>query len=67
MPCRTVSGGTTRGFTAVLFGVPEDFFLGGVAMRCSVPYTSATQEMVLKQKTAPGLNVILLLKMMAME
>jgi hypothetical protein len=41
--------------------------LGGVAMRCRVPTTSATQEMVLKQKTAHGLKVILLLKMTAME
>jgi hypothetical protein len=36
-------------------------------MRCRVPSTSAMHEMVLKQKIAPGLKVILLLKMMAME
>jgi hypothetical protein len=45
----------------------EDFFSGGVAMRCRVPSTSATQEMVMKHKTAPGLKVILLLRTMAME
>jgi hypothetical protein len=67
-PCRAVSGGMVCGFTLVPFGVPEeDFFLGGVAMRCRVPSTSATQEMVLKQKIAHVLKVILLLKMMAME
>jgi hypothetical protein len=32
-----------------------------------VPSTSTTQEMVPKQKPAPGLKVILLLKTMAME
>jgi hypothetical protein len=36
-------------------------------MRCRVPSTSAMFEMVPKQKIAPGLKVILLLKMMAME
>jgi hypothetical protein len=36
-------------------------------MRCRVPSTSAAQEMVPKQKTAPGLKVIMLLKTMAME
>jgi hypothetical protein len=68
MPCRAVSGGMTRGFTLASCGIPEeDFFLGGVVMRCRVPSMSATHEMVPKQKIAPGLKVILLLKMMAME
>jgi hypothetical protein len=68
MPCRAVSGGMTRGFTLASYGIPEeDFFLGGVVMRCRVPSMSATHEMVPKQKIAPGLKVILLLKMMAME
>jgi hypothetical protein len=68
MPYRAVSEGTTRGFPVAPCGIPkEDFFLGGVAMRCRVPSTSATHEMVSKQKIAPGLKVILLLKMMAME
>jgi hypothetical protein len=65
---RAVGGGMVHGFTVAPFGAPEeDFFSGGVAMRCRVPSTSATQEMVPKQKTAPRLKVILLLKMMAME
>ena len=41
--------------------------MGGVVMRCRVPSMSATHGMVLKQKIAPGLKVILLLKMMTME
>jgi hypothetical protein len=36
-------------------------------MHCKVPSTSATHEMVPKQKITVGLKVILLLKMMAME
>jgi hypothetical protein len=36
-------------------------------MWCKVPSTSATDEMIPKQKLAPGLKVILFLKMMAME
>jgi hypothetical protein len=53
MPCRAASGGMAHAFTVAPFGVPkEDFFLGGVAMRCRVPSTSATQEMVLKQKNS---------------
>jgi hypothetical protein len=63
-----VSGGMVRDFAAAPFGAPEDdFFSSGVAMQCRVLSTSATQEMVPKQKTAPRLKVILLLKMMAME
>jgi hypothetical protein len=59
--------GAVRGFTTASFGDPEeDFLSGGVVMRCRVPSTSATQEMVPKQKTAPGLKVIMLLKTMAM-
>jgi hypothetical protein len=68
MPCRDVSGGMARGFTPASRGISkEGFFLGGAAMRCRVPSTSATHEKVPKQKLAPGLKVILLLKMMAME
>jgi hypothetical protein len=68
MPCRAVSRGMAHGFTSASCGISEEgFFLGGVAMRCRVPSTSATHEMVPKQKIAPGLKVILLLKMMTME
>jgi hypothetical protein len=63
MHCRAMSGGMARGFTLVSYGISEEgFFLGGVAMRCRFPSTSATHE-----KIAPRLKVILLLKMMAME
>jgi hypothetical protein len=68
---RTICGdfvGTVRSFAAPSFGDPEgDFLSGEVAMRCRVPSTSAMQEMVPKQKTAPRLKVIMLLKIMAME
>jgi hypothetical protein len=68
MPRHAVSGGVVRAFAVAPFGVPkEDFFSGGVAMRCRVSSTFAKQEMVPKQKTAPRMKVILLLKMMAME
>jgi hypothetical protein len=67
-PCRAVGGGMARGFTVAPLGIPEEvFFLDEVAMQCRVPSSSATQEMVPKQKTALGLKVILFLKMMAME
>ena len=36
-------------------------------MWCKVPSTSGMHEMVPKQKIAPGLKVILLLKIMAMK
>jgi hypothetical protein len=50
------------------FGDPKgDFLQGGTAMRCRVPSVSMTQEMVPKQKTAPRLKVIMLLKVTAME
>jgi hypothetical protein len=68
MLSRAVSGGMARGFTLAFHGIPEEgFFFGGAAMRCRVPSTSAMHEMVPKQKIAPKLKVILLLKMMAME
>jgi hypothetical protein len=35
-----------------------DFFLGGSAMRCRVPSSSATDEIVPKQNTDPGRSVI---------
>jgi hypothetical protein len=44
-----------------------DFLPGGTAMRCRVPSMFAIQEMVPKQKTAPRLKVIMLLKVSAME
>jgi hypothetical protein len=68
MHCCAVSGDTARGFTLASCGIlEEDFFLARVTMRCKVSSTSATHEMVSKQKIAPGLKVILLLKMTTME
>jgi hypothetical protein len=44
-----------------------DFFSGGSAMRCRVPSSSATDEIVPKQNTDPGWRVILLWKVTAIE
>jgi hypothetical protein len=43
------------------------FFFGGSAMRCRVPSSSATDEIVPKQNTDPGRRVILLWKVTAIE
>jgi hypothetical protein len=45
----------------------EDFLSGGSAMRCRVPSSSATDEMVLKQNTDLGRRTILCWKVMAIE
>jgi hypothetical protein len=45
----------------------EDFLSGGSAMRCRVPSSSATDEMVPKQNTDPGRRTILWWKVMAIE
>jgi hypothetical protein len=37
----------------------EGFFSGGSAIRCRIPSSSATDEMVLKQNTDPGRRTIL--------
>jgi hypothetical protein len=37
----------------------EDFFSGGSAIRCRIPSSSATDEMVPKQNTDPGRRAIL--------
>jgi hypothetical protein len=47
--------------------VGGDFFSGGSAMRCRVPSSSATDEIVPKQNTDPGRRVILLWKVTAIE
>ena len=47
--------------------VGGDFFSGGSAMRCRVPFSSATDEIVPKQNTDPGRKVILLWKVTAIE
>jgi hypothetical protein len=45
----------------------EGFFSGGSAIRCRIPSSSATDEMVLKQNTDPGRRTILCWKTMAIE
>jgi hypothetical protein len=47
--------------------VGGDFLFGGSAMRCRVPSSSATDEIVPKQNMDPGRRVILLWKVMAIE
>jgi hypothetical protein len=48
-----------------IFG--DNFFSGGSAMRCRIPSSSATDEMVPKQNTDPGRRAILYWKVMAIE
>jgi hypothetical protein len=45
----------------------EGFFSGGFAIRCRIPSSSGTDEMVLKQNTDPGRRAILCWKTMAIE
>jgi hypothetical protein len=45
----------------------EGFFSGGSAIRCRIPSSSATNEMVSKQNMDPGRRAILCWKMMAIE
>jgi hypothetical protein len=45
----------------------EGFFSGGSAIRCRIPSSSATDEMVPKQNTDLGRRAILCWKMMAIE
>jgi hypothetical protein len=47
--------------------VEEGFLSGGSAMRCRVPSSSATDEMVPKQNMDPGRRTILCWKVMAIE
>jgi hypothetical protein len=47
--------------------IGEGFLSGGSAMRCRVPSSSATDEMVLKQNTDPGRRAILCWKVMTIE
>jgi hypothetical protein len=45
----------------------DDFLFGGSAMRCRVPSSSATDEIVPKQNTDRGRRMILCWKVMAIE
>jgi hypothetical protein len=65
---RAMRGGAVRSLALASLGIPEKgFFSGGSAMQCRVPSTSSMHEMVPKQNIAPGLRVILFLKVMAIE
>jgi hypothetical protein len=62
-------GGCAFSCSALAFPeiVEEDFLSGGSAMRCRVPSSSATNEMVPKQNMDPGRRMILCWKVMAIE
>jgi hypothetical protein len=63
-----MSGGVVRGLALASLRIPEEgFFLGGSATRCRVPSSSAIHEMLPKRNIAPGLRVILFLKVTAIE
>jgi hypothetical protein len=47
--------------------VEEGFLSGGSTMRCRIPSSSTTDEMVPKQNTDPGRRMILCWKVMAIE
>jgi hypothetical protein len=65
---RAVSEGVAHKLASSSLEIPkEGLFLGGSVTRCRVPSLSAMHKMVPKQNIAPGLRVILFLKMMAME
>jgi hypothetical protein len=65
---RSAGGCAFSCFTlAFLEFVEEGFLSGGSAMRCRVPSSSATDEMVPKQNVDPGRRTILCWKVMAIE
>jgi hypothetical protein len=53
--------------TSIFSEFGGDFFLGGSAMQCRVPSSSAMDEIVPKQNTDPGRRVILRWKVTAIE
>jgi hypothetical protein len=63
------AGGCAFPYFALIFSeiFEDDFLFGGSAMRCRVPSSSATDEIVPKQNTDPGRRMILCLKVMAIE
>jgi hypothetical protein len=64
---RSVGGCAFPCLTPIFSEVAGDFFLGGSAMRCRVPSSSAMDEIVPNQNTDPGRRVILRWKMTAIE
>jgi hypothetical protein len=63
------AGGCAFSFFIPIFSerVGADFFFGGSAMRCRVPFSSAMNEIVPKQNTDLGRRVILRWKVTAIE
>jgi hypothetical protein len=65
---RSAGGCTISCFVPTFPGIIEEGFLSGVStMRCRVPSSSATDEMVPKQNTDPGRRVILCWKVTTIE
>jgi hypothetical protein len=65
---RSAGGCTFFCFASTFLEIIEEGFLsGGSAMRCRVPSSSATDEMVPKQNMDPGRRTILCWKVMAIE
>jgi hypothetical protein len=63
------AGGCAFPYLAPIFSefVGGDFLLGGSVMRCRIPSSSATDEIVPKQNTDPGRRMILCWKVTAIE
>jgi hypothetical protein len=65
---RSAGGCTFPCFAPILSEIFEDDFLSdGFAMRCRVPSSSATDEIVPKQNTDPGWRMILCWKVTAID
>jgi hypothetical protein len=65
---RSIGGCAFSGFAPAFLKIVEEGFLsGGSVMRCRVPSSSATDEMVPKQNLDPGWRTILCWKVMAIE
>jgi hypothetical protein len=63
------AGGCAFPYFAPIFSeiFEDDFLSGGSAIRCTVPSSSATDEIVPKQNTDPGRRMILCWKVTAIE
>jgi hypothetical protein len=65
---RSAGGCAFPCFAPIFSGIfEEDFLSGGSAMRCRVPSSSATDEIVPKQNMDPGRRMILCWKVTAIE
>jgi hypothetical protein len=63
------AGGCANCYLVLAFSeiFEEGFFSGGSSIRCRIPSSSTTDEMVPKQNTDPGQRAILCWKMTAIE